>query len=110
MDENNQPDYTRTPQFVWNKKEFTLDDLVDSWDIPGQMGTFMYRNAYTGDDTIGCTAHRNVGDKTTVLLLLTMGPIYCSNEILSCYRFVNQKNKHNFFSIHYANPYRNYYF
>lgn len=108
VDENNQPDYTRTPQFVWNKKEFTLDDLVDSWDMPGQMGTFMYRNAFQGDDTIIYKAHRNVGDKTTALFLLTMGPIYCSNEILSCYRFVNQKSKHNFFSLHYANPYRNY--
>lgn len=108
VDENGQPDYTRTPQFAWSKKVFTLEDLVDSWDIPGQAGTMMYRNAYRGDDTIGYKAHRNVGDKTTALLLLTMGPIYCSNEILTCYRYVNRKGKHNYFSQHYANPYRNY--
>jgi len=108
VDENGQPDYTRTPQFVWNKKIFTLDDLIDSWDIPGHAGTLMERNSYQGDDTIFYQAHRNVGDKTTFLFLLTMGPIYCSNEILSCYRYVNQKNKHNHFSLHYANPYRNY--
>jgi len=108
VDENGQPDHTRTPQFVWNKKIFTLDDLIDSWDIPGHAGTLMERNSYQGDDTIFYKAHRNVGDKTTFLFLLTMGPIYCSNEILSCYRFVNQKGKHNHFSQHYANPYRNY--
>lgn len=108
VDENGQPDYTRVPQFAWSKKEFTLDDLVNTWDIPGQMGTLMYRNTGRGDDTICFKAHRTVGDKTEVLLLLAKGPIYCSNEILSCYRFVNQKNGHNFFSQHYANPYRNY--
>ena len=38
VDENDQPDYTRTPQFAWSKKIFTLEDLIDSWDIPGQAG------------------------------------------------------------------------
>lgn len=110
VDENGQPDYTRTPQFTWSKKVFTLDDLAESWDIPGQLGTMMQRVYQDGDrdDSVRYKMHRNVGDKTTALLLLTKGPIYCSNEILSCYRFVNQKGKHNFFSQHYVNPYRHY--
>ena len=110
VDENGQPDYTRTPQFVWNKKEFTLDDLADTWDVPSQVGTMMQR-IYKGDDTddtIMYKAHRTVSDKTLALFLLMNGPIYCSNEILSCYRFANQKGNHNFFSLHYANPYRHY--
>lgn len=110
IDENGQPDYTRTPQFTWSKKEYTLADLVDVWDIPGQVGTMM-RRVYKDDDvddTIRYKAHRNVGDRTLYLLQLLKGPIYCSNEILSCYRFVNQKGKHNHYSLHYANPYRHY--
>ena len=108
VDENDQPDYTRTPQFAWSKKIFTLEDLIDSWDIPGQAGTLMYRNFGDVDDEISYKAHRNVGDKTTMLFLLSQGPVYCANEIFSCYRFVNQKNKHNYFSLHYADPYRHY--
>lgn len=102
VDENGQPDYTRTPQFVWSKKEFTLDDLVNSWDIPGQVGTWMERVNRAHD----AIRDQVWSDKGAALLLLLDGPIYCSNEILSCYRFVNQKGKHNFFSLHYANPYR----
>ena len=108
VDEDGRPDYTRAPQFAWSKKVFTLEDLVESWDIPCQAGTLMQRNDCQGDDTIFYKAHRNVGDKTTFLFLLMRGPIYCSNEILSCYRFVKRKNGHNYFSLHYANPYRNY--
>lgn len=110
IDENGQPDYSRTPQFTWSKKEFTLADFVDIWDIPGQAGTMMCR-VYRDDDvddTIRYKAHYNVGDRTSLLLQLIKGPVYCSNEILSCYRFVNQKGKHNHYSLHYANPYRHY--
>lgn len=108
VDENGQPDYTRTPRFAWSKKIFTMDDLVERWKIPGQAGTMMYRSSCVMDTTIGYQAHRNVGDKTTVLMLVSQGPVYCSNEILSCYRYVDKKGAHNWFSIHYANPYRNY--
>ena len=112
VDRDNRPDYTQSPHFVWNKKEFHLEDLVERWDLPGQVGTWMYRNIYLGmrpgEFETMCRLHPNVGDKTVALLLLSRGPIYCSNEVLSCYRKVDQKGERNWFSIHHANPYRNY--
>lgn len=107
VDESGRPDYTQTPHFVWNKKVFTLDDLVESWNVPGQAGTMMYRRVTDVDPALN-HIHRNVGDKTSVLVLLSKGPIYCSNEVLSAYRRVDKSGKHNWFSIHHSNPYRNY--
>lgn len=111
VDENGIPDYTQTPQFVQCSKTMTLEEFVADWRLPSQAGTFMYRNIYRdmdpGEYAIRDTAHRNVGDKTIMLLLLPHGPFYCSNEILSAYRFV-KSGGHNHFSRHYANPYRHY--
>ena len=103
-------------QYDFNKKVYTLDDLIDSWQVPGQVGTHMYRNGHPGvelpeggsGDDILYKAHPNVGDKTGTLLLLMGGPIYCFNDVFSCYRVVDKKGEHNWFSIHHANPYRNY--
>lgn len=112
VDEENHPDYTRSPQFVWNKKIFTLEDYFSTWKLPSQFGSLMFRNRYAKepvwDHSILYTAHRNVVDKTLLLLLLCKGPVYCSNEVLSCYRYITKKDGKNFFSMHYANPYRNY--
>ena len=112
IDENGQPDYTRTPHFVWNRRVYTLDDLVETWNIPGQMSTLMYRTVLNGVTqeaaSLAYQAHRTVGDKTQTLLLLAHGPIYCSGDVLSCYRSVDKSGGHNWFSIHHSNPYRNY--
>lgn len=112
IDENGQPDYTRTPHFVWNRKIYTVDDLVETWNIPGQMSTLMYRTALNGVTpeaaALAYQAHPIVGDKTQTLLLLAHGPIYCTGDVLACYRSVDKSGGHNWFSIHHANPYRNY--
>lgn len=112
VDENDHPDYTACPQFVWNKKHFTLNNFLETWQMPGQASTLMYHNIYAKmqpeEYSIVYMAHRNVGDKTSMLFLLSKGPIYCSNEILSCYRFIRRKDGHNYFSLHYSNPYRHY--
>lgn len=112
VDENDNLDYAATPQFVYNKKRYTINDYIETWQMPGQASTMMYRNIYAQmkpeESSICFTAHRNVSDKTSLLLLLSHGPIYCSNEILSCYRFVRHKGGHNYFSLHYSNPYRHY--
>lgn len=112
VDRDNRLNYTQSPHFVWNKKEFHLEDLIERWDLPGQVGTWMYRNIYLSmrpsEFETMCRMHSTVGDKTIALLLLSRGPIYCSNEVLSCYRKVDQKGERNWFSIHHANPYRNY--
>jgi len=112
VDEDSNPDYERSCHIAWNKKIINLDDFLDSWQLPGQLGTIMFRNVY-GDlnpeaYSIIYRAHSMVADKTCILLLLSYGPFYCSNEVLSAYRFVDKKGRNNWFSIHHANPYRNY--
>ncbi len=112
VDENDIPDYTRFPHFVCNKKIFTLEDLIRYWDLPAQAGTIMYRNIFKNMNpqqySIIYNAHKIVGDKTLMLILLSRAPMYCFNEILSCYRFVIKKNGHNWFSIHHSNQYWQY--
>lgn len=112
VDENGEPDYSKTPHFVRNKAVFTLEDLIEYWDMPAQSGTMLYRNIFRSmapeDYAIIYQAHPMVGDKTLMLLLLSRGPFYCSNEILAAYRFVIKKDGHNWFSIHHANPYWQY--
>ena len=112
VNENGQPDYESSCHFAWNKKVFTMDDMIESWQAPAQGGTLMYRNVFRGMEpeeyAINYQLHRNVGDKTTYLFLLSFGPIYCSNEIFSAYRFVDKAEGNNWFSIHHANPYRDY--
>jgi len=116
VDENSQPQYEKSCHFAWNKKVFTVEDLLESWQVPGQASTQMYRNDHPGEQVavevsknrVLFEAHPNVGDKTGVLLLLMSGPIYCFNDVLACYRVVDKKGENNWFSIHHANPYRNY--
>ncbi len=112
VNEDDQPNFTQSPHFVWNKKIFTLQDFIDSWNIPGQTSTLMCRNIFRymepEDYSITYRAHPQVGDKTLMLFLLAEKPIYCSNEILSAYRYVDKTGEHNWFSIHHDNPYRNY--
>ncbi len=112
VDEQGRPDYERSCHIAWNKRTFTLDDLLESWQVPGQGATMMYKNIFRDMEPeeydILYQVHPVVGDKPVVLLLLSRGPVYCSNEVLSAYRFVDKKSEHNWFSIHHANPYRNY--
>lgn len=111
VDEYSRPDYEKSCHFAWNKKIFTIDNFIQSWQVPAQSGTLMHRNIFRELDpeeySINFRLHRNVGDKTTYLFLLSRGPIYCSNEVLAAYRFVDKKGENNWFSIHHANPYRN---
>ena len=89
-----------------------MGDLVESWQMPGQLGTMMLQNIFSGKDpeayNVLYEAHPMVCDKTILLLALLRGSFYCSNEVLSAYRFVDKKGENNWFSIHHANPYRNY--
>lgn len=113
VDEHGRPNPAKKLQFVDDTKTtYTLDDYFDRWNLPGQAGTLMCRNIFRdmepSEYSILYQAHPTVADKTWTLLFLLQGPIYCSKETLSCYRYVNVKGAHNWFSIHYANPYRDY--
>lgn len=112
INEDGRPDYTKAPHFVSNKKVFTIEDFIASWDMPAQASTMMFRNIYRDmapdEYSILYQAHPIVGDKTELLLLLSQGSVYCCNEIMSCYRYVIKKGGHNWFSIHHDNQHWQY--
>jgi len=111
INECGKPDYDSAPRFFRNKKVSTLEEFLESWRMPGQAGTLMHRNIFHGAEIEKAKkvyeASRNVGDKGTILLLLPHGPIYCFNNVFSAYRYI-RKGGNNYFSRHYADPYRNY--
>lgn len=111
VDKNGRPDYTQTPGFVMSKKVYTLADYIDFWKMPAQGSTGMNRNYFRGDGlkefSVVYESNPQVGDKTVMLLLLSAGDAYCSNDVLAAYRRVREKNGGNYFSRHYGNPYRN---
>lgn len=112
VNEFSQPQYTQSCHFVWNKKIFTLNDFIKSWQLPGQLGSCMYRNIYLDmkpeEYAVIYTAHPMVCDKTNTFLTLLYGPIYCDNNVVSAYRFVDKSGEKNWFSMHHSDPYRNY--
>jgi len=111
VNERGEPDYDSAPRFFRNKKVLTLEEFLEGWRIPGQGSTWMYRNIFRGAQLERAEevykANSSVADKGIILLLLSHGLIYCSNDVLSAYRYV-RKGGNNYFSRHYADPYRNY--
>lgn len=76
----------------FEKKEYFLKDFQE-WKMPGHISAIMGRNIYNyGDCNILWKAHNIVGDRTIMLLLSLIGPIYCDDNIESKYRLKIQGN------------------
>ena len=76
----------------FEKEVYNWEDFQE-WKMPGQIGALVGRNVFSQYDiSIFYRAHRMVGDRTNVLLYLMAGPIYCSDDIVSCYRLSNSQN------------------
>ena len=72
--------------WLFDKREFHWRDF-EEWKMPGHTSACMGRNYWLQHDAkIMYEAHDFVGDRTGVLLSLLEGPIYCTDEIASCYR------------------------
>ena len=72
--------------WLFDKREFHWRDF-EEWKMPGHTSACMGRNYWLQHDAkIMYEAHDFVGDRTGVLLSLLDGPIYCTDEIVSCYR------------------------
>ncbi len=85
-----------TKQF-WNfpRENFTLKDF-ENWDMPGHVSALTIRNFMMNtnhDYKIFYQAHEMVGDRTIVMLAALSGDIFCSKNVVSCYRYrVNRKD------------------
>lgn len=111
VNEHGTPDYTASPHWVRNKKVFTLQDYLKSWETFGQTATVVFRNFFLNaeaDYSDFYRIHKMVGDKTLALMLLAQGDFYCMNRVMSAYRSVIKKGGKNWFSLHHADPYWQY--
>ena len=76
----------------FEKEIYDWNDFQE-WKMPGQIGALVGRNVFNRYDiSIFYRAHRMVGDRTSVLLYLLAGPIYCSDDVVSCYRLNNSQS------------------
>lgn len=65
---------------------FTWENF-EHWQMPGHDSALLGRNLFRQNDaTILYRAHPMVGDRTWILMFLLAGNIYCTDEIVSCYR------------------------
>ena len=88
VDEDNKPLKNQYLSWIMQKDLFTIDDFKGMF-LPGQSATFLRKNLFL-DKSIDFTClykiHRNVGDKTLMLLYLLNGNFGLINKHMSCYR------------------------
>lgn len=76
----------------FNESVFILGDF-ERWKMPGHISAIMGRNVFqTGDCRILYKAHDIVGDRTFILLFALVGKVFCTQDIVSCYRIHNKGN------------------
>ncbi len=86
----------------YENKVYELKEY-ENWKMPGHISAILGKNFFnSGDCSLIYKVHDIVGDRTDVLLFLQDGPIYCSDDFVSCYRlklagdnFVSQYKKNN---------------
>lgn len=88
VDENNKPYKNQYLSWVKQKNIFTLNDFEGMF-LPGQSATFLRKNLFL-DKSIDFSylykIHRNVGDKTLILIYLFYGNFGLIKKYMSCYR------------------------
>jgi glycosyltransferase involved in cell wall biosynthesis len=74
--------------WISKKRIYTLKDFKGNI-LPGQAATIVKRNIYT-DHSLDCSicykAHRQISDRTVILICATQGNFYHFKEKMSCYR------------------------
>ena len=88
VDEKENPLRNQYLSWIKDKKNFTLDDFQGMY-LPGQPATLVRRNLVkTGQISTEYLyrLHKNVGDKTMMLLYLLHGNFYRIDKVMSCYR------------------------
>ena len=79
----------RSKFWEFDKEVYTIKDFCD-WKMPGQNSSLMSRIAEVNEvNKKMLTAHPIVGDKSSILVLLSMGNIYCANDYWGGYRIHN---------------------
>lgn len=84
----------------FSKPVYTLKDY-ECWKLPGHGSALTRRNIYLDknlDYSITYQASDMVGDRTSMLLNLMYGNIYCSEDVVSCYRLQLDREAGNFMS------------
>lgn len=77
-------------QIFWkfDKSVFTKEDFAN-WRMPAHDSAILARNPFPEEDgTLLCRAHSVVGDRTFILFFLLHGDIACTENVVSCYRYI----------------------
>jgi len=80
--------------WVKEKKVFSLKDFNGVF-MPGQPSTFVRRNIFKDnneDFTVLYRGHRNISDRTALLIYLLKGNFYCLDDCMSVYRKREENN------------------
>ncbi|SHK87994.1 Glycosyl transferase family 2 [Selenomonas ruminantium] len=79
--------------FVFERDEFTREDF-EKWLMPGHVSAMMLRFDFAKKKKMKDVflSHSTVGDRISVLYGLLMGNIYCTQNIVMCYRILNTGN------------------
>lgn len=88
VDEDNKPYKNQYLSWVKQKEIFTLNDFEGMF-LPGQPATFLRRNLFLNksiDFSYLYKIHRNVGDKTLMMIYLLYGNFALIKRNMSCYR------------------------
>ena len=88
VDQNGSPLKKQRLRWICNKTKYTFKDFKGIM-LPGQATTIVRRNIYldtSQDYSIFYKAHRQIGDRTTILLYAPKGDFYHFREKMSCYR------------------------
>lgn len=77
-------------QIFWkfDKPIFTKEDFAN-WRMPAHDSAILARNPFPEEDgTLLYRAHSVVGDRTFILFFLLHGDIACTENVVSCYRYI----------------------
>lgn len=94
--------YQESNQAFWryDKQEYGLAEY-QTWQMPGHISALVYRNIFWMDPegaTIFYRLDPNVGDRTTLMQLVARGKIYCTEDVVLCYRLVEKSGAQNWMS------------
>lgn len=104
VDEHRKPYRRQRLNWICEKQIYTLDDFKGLM-LPGHGNAMVHRNIFResqGKYEELITLHPLIADRSLVLLLASMGPIFRFEECMGCYRIVQMGKKTNATAVAYS--------
>lgn len=104
VDENGNPYKRQRLSWVCQKRIYTLKDFKGLM-LPGHGNAMVHRNIFRGSQWKYkelITLHSLIADRSLVILLASIGPIFRFDECMSCYRIVRGGERTNATAVAYS--------